>query len=77
MFFILTLAFFPCAREIVNFISEGKCNIVYLILSIALYVSIVLHTKEPRAIDVYKGKITLEITYKNSTPVDSVVVWKK
>jgi len=30
----------------------------------------------PRAIDVYRGKTTLEITYKDSIPVDSVVVFK-
>jgi hypothetical protein len=27
-------------------------------------------------LDVYRGKTTLEITYKDSIPVDSVVVWK-
>ena len=28
-------------------------------------------------IDVYRGKTTLEITYKDSIAIDSVVVWKK
>jgi len=28
-------------------------------------------------IDVYRGKTTLEITYKDSIPIDSVVVWKE
>lgn len=32
--------------------------------------------EEPTALDVYKGKTTLEITYKDGIPVDSVVVWK-
>lgn len=31
----------------------------------------------PRAIDVYKGKTELRITYEGNTPVDSVVVFKK
>ena len=31
---------------------------------------------KPSAIDVYKGKTTLEITYKDSIPIDSVVVFK-
>ena len=31
----------------------------------------------PTAIDVYKGKTTLQITYKDSIPVDSVVVFKE
>lgn len=31
----------------------------------------------PTAMDVYKGKTTLEITYRDSIPVDSVVVFKE
>jgi hypothetical protein len=30
----------------------------------------------PTAMDVYRGKTTLEITYKDGVPVDSVVVFK-
>lgn len=32
--------------------------------------------KRPSAMDVYQGKTTLEITYKNNIPVDSVVIFK-
>lgn len=32
---------------------------------------------EPSALDVYRGKTTLEITYRDSIPVDSVVIFKK
>ena len=31
----------------------------------------------PRAIDVYKGKTELRITYEGNTPVDSMVIFKK
>ena len=31
----------------------------------------------PTALDVYQGKTTLEITYRDSIPVDSVVVFKE
>jgi O-antigen ligase len=31
----------------------------------------------PTALDVYQDKTTLEITYRDSIPVDSVVVFKK
>ena len=31
----------------------------------------------PTAMDVYRGKTTLEITYKDSVAVDSVVVFKR
>ena len=33
-------------------------------------------SREPTAMDVYKGKTTLEITYKDGVPVDSIVVFK-
>lgn len=32
--------------------------------------------KSPKAIDVYRGKTTLQITYKNNVPVDTIVVYK-
>ena len=31
----------------------------------------------PTALDVYEGKTTLEITYRDSIPIDSVIVWKE
>ena len=31
---------------------------------------------KPSAIDVYKGKTTIEITYKDSVAIDNVVVYK-
>lgn len=33
--------------------------------------------KKPTALDVYQGKTTLEITYRDNIPVDSVVAWKE
>lgn len=41
--------------------------------------SIILHGthESPTALDVYQGKTTLEITYKDGVPVDSVVVFKE
>lgn len=31
----------------------------------------------PTSLDVYQGKTTLEITYKDSIPIDTIVVFKK
>ena len=31
----------------------------------------------PTALDVYEGKTTLEITYRDSIPIDSIVVFKE
>lgn len=39
-----------------------------------VYISIL--NNKPSALDVYRGKTTLEITYKDSIPIDSVVVFK-
>ena len=52
---------------------------VLCILAIAIGVSCIsegLRTTTPRAIDVYRGKTTLKITYKDSIPVDTIVVFK-
>ena len=33
-------------------------------------------SENPKPIDVYRGKTTLQITYRDSIPIDSVVVFK-
>lgn len=35
------------------------------------------YSSKPSAMDVYKGKTTLEITYRDSVPIDSIVVFKR
>lgn len=44
------------------------------ILGVLIYNLLI--SDEPEAIDVYQGETTLEITYRDSIPVDSVVVFK-
>lgn len=46
---------------------------VYSFIVLLLSLSCV---RKPRAIDVYRNKTTLEITYKDRVPIDSTVVWK-
>ena len=46
---------------------------IYSFLVLLLLLSYVY---KPKAIDVYRGKTTLEITYKDRVPIDSTVVWK-
>ena len=36
----------------------------------------IISISTPKAIDVYRERTTLEITYKDSVPIDSVVVFK-
>ena len=48
-------------------------------VSIALCVYCIIgfiNWNEPTAMDVYRGRTTLEITYKDSIAIDSVVVFK-
>ena len=37
----------------------------------------IIKISAPQAIDVYRGRTTLEITYKDSIPIDSIVVFKE
>ena len=39
-------------------------------------IGILSPSTSPQLIDVYRGKTTLEITYKDSIPIDTTVVWK-
>ena len=56
---------------------DGNFVTVYsFIFSFIIFVLLLFQLDKPKAIDVYKGKTTLEITYKDRVPVDSTVVWK-
>lgn len=46
-----------------------SCSMIAMLLIIA-------YLCKPKVIDVYRDKTTLKITYKNSVPIDTVVVWK-
>ena len=46
------------------------------LLGIAALVALPLEEQEIKAIDVYRGKTMLEITYRDSVAIDSIVVWK-
>ncbi len=37
----------------------------------------IIKISSPQAIDVYRNRTTLEITYRDSIPVDSIVVFKE
>ena len=49
---------------------------ITIILNIIIAICLIINLRKPKAIDVYQGLTTLEITYKDSAPIDSVVVWK-
>jgi hypothetical protein len=60
--------------------SEGSPFVLFGVILIGIGSAMIFssfHDGEPSAMDVYQGKTTLEITYKDGVPVDSVVVFKK
>ena len=46
------------------------------IFALIILITTLFLKEKPKAIDVYRGKTTLEITYKDRVPIDSIVVWK-
>ena len=62
-----------------DFIGGTTYGIATLTICIITFVTAVFTTIEsrnPTAIDVYRGKTTLEVTYKNGVAIDSTVVFK-
>ena len=47
-----------------------------ILIGTSAYISKCDIKDEPTALDVYRGKTTLEITYRDSVAIDSVVVYK-
>ena len=59
-------------------VPDGNVIVFYsFILSLGILILLAFSLNEPKAIDVYRGKTTLEITYKDKIPIDSTVVWKR
>lgn len=52
------------------------CAVMFSIIFTGVFIYY-KHKDSPTALDVYQGKTTLEITYRDSIPVDSVVVFKE
>lgn len=56
---------------------DGEFIVFYsFIFSSIILILLLFQLNRPNAMDVYRGKTTLEITYKDKVPVDSTVVWK-
>ena len=87
MFFILSLIFivipiitmlyavcFPKDNDDWLAQSAITCFVVGFILFVCCAID---NETNPTAIDVYRGKTTLEVTYKDGVPIDTVVVFKE
>ena len=77
-FIIVTIVIVLCVIEIKE---EGNIVLSKVLLIIAiiglLFIIVSYTSNAPTAMDVYKGKTELRITYEGKTPVDSVVIYKK
>ena len=75
-----TIALVISIMSIMGIIKSKEINakILYtlFIYSFLILILLISYTHKPKAIDVYKGKTTLEITYKDKVPIDTTVVWK-
>lgn len=59
-------------NKVTSCVSTIMCSVIVTIVLIDY------NSKDnPTALDVYEGKTTLEITYKDSIPIDSIVVFKE
>ena len=74
-FSIVIFVFF--IKYLFSSLEEDNFHIfVVCIYSLIIIVLSAICLRKPQAIDVYEGKTTLEITYKDKVPIDSTVVWK-
>ena len=54
----------------------GIATLTVCIITFVTAVFTTIESRNPTAIDVYRGKTTLEVTYKNGVAIDSAVVFK-
>lgn len=76
--FLLIFFIFICQKEdeyIIIAALSGALVMIFLTIGITL----IQEYYSPRItfMDVYRGKTTLEITYRDSIAIDSTVVWKE
>lgn len=76
---ILLVVLSICLGMAIMNASDEKIGVIisYFGFIFGLFLIIGYVNSKPKAIDVYKGKTELRITYEGNTLVDSVVVFKK
>ena len=61
-------------EEFFNGVCFAICSLVIIVLALVMWGK--PYQPSPNAIDVYRGRTTLEITYRDTVAIDSVVVFK-
>ena len=72
---VLSFIYNVCSNDIDKRVLSCFCVIIFSITSTIVLIDYI-SKDNPTAFDVYEGKTTLEITYRDSIPVDSIVVFK-
>lgn len=58
--------------EVKSYSVVVMCGIILVSVSFTL----LIERKKPSALDVYRGKTTLTVTYQDTIPIDSTVIFK-
>ena len=77
VFLLVTLIMGVESLSKANYDFVGFVLIASIVLAFIVLVATLCLKDNPKAIDVYRGATTLEITYRNGIPIDSTVVWKR
>lgn len=75
--FLLTIALIFSSKKIIEYCPIYECIFYFTVFSFSLPLILYYIIVTPSAMDVYRGKTELRITYEGKTPIDSVVVYKK
>lgn len=74
---IVCLMVYSAHKEMLEWVEIGIIvGFLILLFSIALAYACFPERMTPMAIDVYRGHTTLQITYKDSVAVDTIVVFR-
>jgi hypothetical protein len=74
--FWIGVILFVIGASIIFVITDCDLGVVAGTFLVAIGTIIFINEGHPTAMDVYQGKTTLKVTYKDNVPVDSVVVFK-
>lgn len=80
LFIVALLFFLEFINSLTNLYGDSfnvSSIILYVLLFITSLATAIVCVNTPKAIDVYRGKTSLEITSINNIPTDTIVVWKK
>lgn len=76
LFVVFVIIMFNLLFIFEDYIDKNVISTINVLFGIILFICVVYMINKPTALDVYEGKTELEITYRESIPVDSVVVYK-